>query len=46
VQNLIKIDSAVAALKKPRGFFVDTSIYLSIRSPSRAQVTFLADFNA
>ena len=48
VQNLVKIDSAVAALRmreKTRfrvGFFLLT--YLSIRSSPRLQVTFLARF--
>ena len=49
VQNLIKIDSAVAALRmreKTRfrvGFFC-LHIRLSIRSSSRLQATFLARF--
>ena len=50
VQNLVKIDLAVAALRmreKTRFrvvFFVYISVYLSIRSSSRLQATFLARF--
>jgi len=50
VQNLIKIDSAVAALRmreKTRfrvGFFVYISVDPSIRSSPRLQATFLARF--
>ena len=50
VQNLVKIDLAVAALRmreKTRfrvGFFVYISVDPSIRSSPRLQVTFLARF--